>query len=178
MAAPASTETAKVDGLRTRAPWVAARLNAGSVPASLRPGEGSTNGLSVSAFAWHSRLRRLLSNQTLQRQAKRAGGLVILAPSGAFADQLRCRADGVAVGIEADADLRPQERHRHQRSGAGAGRERRHRGRHPVVAQIVEEDAAGALLLRHVEDVAFGTVLGRPPAHLMGKALGAWPIDA
>ena len=56
-------------------------------------------------------------------------------------------------------------------------RERSHRGCGPIVAQIIEENAAGAYALRHVDNVSPRTVRRHPRAELPRKGLHQLPVE-
>src|SRR5580704_9218286 len=61
--------------------------------------------------------------------------------------------DREAFGIEVGFDLRPGQWHGHYRARTGTWRQWRHRSRHPVIAEIIEEDAPLTQLLSHVHDI-------------------------
>jgi hypothetical protein len=69
------------------------------------------------------------------------------------------------IGIETGAPGRP------------ARRQRRHRRGHAVVAQIVQEDPAAAILLGHGDQVAIGRVGGHGLADVAGEGLGDVPVE-
>src|SRR5678815_3050868 len=85
-----------------------------------------------------------------------AGRLVVATPGLGLPELRRRGAQREFLRIEAGFDLAPFQRHRDRRTFTCARRQRGDRGRGAVVAQIVEEDAALALFLGHVEHVELG----------------------
>ena len=83
--------------------------------------------------------------------------------------------DGEVRRPDLGAELVPGERHRHRRAGAGAGAVGDDGGVVAAVAQVVEQDAAGALRLGDRRDVAVGVVGRHRPGHRGGEALDRVP---
>src|SRR5215469_16012647 len=79
----------------------------------------------------------------LQSIPQRPLTLAIVLPGPRPREQVRDAAQRVAHRVEAFPDLLPREWHGDRSTGPGPWRERRYRRCHPVVAQIVEEDAPG-----------------------------------
>ena len=113
----------------------------------------------------------------LDRGRKRSLALAVIFPGGQLAHQRRCGPDRVFLWIQPPLHLAPAHRHGNRRSGPPARRERRHRCGHAVVAQIVEENAAMAFLLRHVDQVAVRRVRGHALANVAGECFGDRPTD-
>src|SRR6185437_2971301 len=117
-------------------------------------------------------------DQRLDGLTQRHRRLVVAAPRFGLLQQRRRGPKVEALGIETRLHLAPVERHRHRCARPGARRQHRDRRRGAVVAQVVEEDPALALLLRHVEQEALGLGDDQPPADFLGKHLGGVPVRA
>src|SRR5258708_14965214 len=112
----------------------------------------------------------LLPRQFLDRRLYRRRRVIVAFPRLRFGEQRRHGADRVAFGIEVAAHLRPSQRHRNGGAFARPRREYRDRGRHTIVAHIIEENLSLALLLRHVEQIALGVFIGHPLANTLRES--------
>ena len=114
-------------------------------------------------------LHRFACNKLADRRLKRTLGIAIVHPGFALCEKRGHGLDREAHRIEAVAHLVPVHRHRDGRARPCSRRQRRDGGRHAVIAEIVEEDAARALLLRHVDQILIGTVVGHVRADAPGR---------
>src|SRR5262245_15264482 len=118
------------------------------------------------------------ANELSNGRSERPLGFTIIAPCPALAQERWGGSDCETAWVEALAHLVPVERHRHRSSATQPWRKRGDCGRHAIVAQIVEKDAACSLLLGHVEEISIGAVVCHLATHSLGEAFGLLPSHA
>src|SRR5205807_1454838 len=97
--------------------------------------------------------------------------IAVVYPGLAPADKYRHVPDREAFGIEVGFDLCPGQWHGHYRARTGARRQWCYRVRHPVIAEIIEEDAPSAQFLGHVHDIELRIPFRHSNANFVGESL-------
>ena len=111
------------------------------------------------------------SGQPMQCVAQRPLSVEIVGP-GCGADQRgRCGAQRPGLGFKVGSHLVPSKREANGRERPRTRRKRRHRGRRPIIAQIIKEYASLALVKAGAEHVGLRRVGGERLAEPAGKAL-------
>src|SRR5688572_9844843 len=117
------------------------------------------------------------TDELADRRLERTHRFAVVFPRLALREQRWRRANRVTRRIESGLHLRPAQRHRHWRTFAQSWRQWCDCCRQPVVAQVVEEDPAGALLLRHVDQITIGMVFGHPCTQRLSESFRLGPAE-